>query len=125
MFNESDVISKYTRAEAIEDNVLIDISKIASEAGFKYPVAITQGIYSVLNNLEIMGQDYSGRAFDMFTILKLSIKKQSGDTIFFAPVFAKKAKNGRPVIRPVKMWSRCHGDDKGKPCITIMMPDED
>ena len=30
-----DVISTYTRAQAIEDGVLIDVSSMAREAGFK------------------------------------------------------------------------------------------
>ena len=41
------VISSYTRAEAIEDGVLVDVSKVAREAGIKYPVAVT--IHLLLN----------------------------------------------------------------------------
>jgi type I site-specific restriction endonuclease len=39
-----EVIFYYTRAQAIKDGVLVDVSKLASEAGFKYPVAVTQGV---------------------------------------------------------------------------------
>ncbi len=35
------VIHTYTRAQAIEDGVLIDVSETSSEAGFKWPAAIT------------------------------------------------------------------------------------
>ena len=35
-----DVISTYTRAQALEDGVLIDPGTMAAEAGFKWPVAI-------------------------------------------------------------------------------------
>ncbi len=35
------VISTYTRAQAIEDGVLIDPGSMAKEAGFKWPVALT------------------------------------------------------------------------------------
>lgn len=35
------VISTYTRAQAIEDGVLVDPGSMAKEAGFKLPVALT------------------------------------------------------------------------------------
>ena len=35
------VISTYTRAQAIEDGVLVDVGSTAQEAGFKWPVALT------------------------------------------------------------------------------------
>ena len=123
----SDIIFRYTRAEAIDDGVLVDLSEIATEAGFKYPVAITQGVNAVLNNLEVVGQDFQGRAWDMFTIFKLEIKKQTGDTTYFAPLFAranKKDKN-KFIVEPVEMYAKVHAGDNPKPVITIMILGED
>ena len=40
MFESFDFIHRYTRAEAIRDGVLIDVSATAREAGFRYPVAL-------------------------------------------------------------------------------------
>jgi hypothetical protein len=40
------VISSYTRAQAIEDGVLIDASNMAREAGFKWPVALTTAAWA-------------------------------------------------------------------------------
>ena len=39
-FSKEDVIFTYTRKQAIEDGVLIDVSEMAMEAGFRYPVAV-------------------------------------------------------------------------------------
>ena len=39
-----DVIYTYTREQAIEEGVLIDVSEMASEAGFKWPVAVTVNV---------------------------------------------------------------------------------
>ena len=39
------VISSYSRAQAIEDGVLIDVSEMAREAGFKHPVALTSAAW--------------------------------------------------------------------------------
>ncbi|MGG0738915.1 DUF6573 family protein [Niallia taxi] len=38
-------ISIYTRAEAMEDGELIDVTKQAKETGFKIPVAVTRTIW--------------------------------------------------------------------------------
>lgn len=38
-------VSVYTRAQAIEDGYLVDISSIAKECGFRYPVAITSDVF--------------------------------------------------------------------------------
>ena len=125
MFTKADIIVRYTRAEAIADGVLIDLSELGKEAGFKYPIAITQGVNSILNNLECPGQDFDGRAWDALTILKYEIKRQQGDIINFAPLFLKKAKNGKIVLRPEKFYARCHAGDNLEPVITIMLIGED
>ena len=36
-----EVVSGYSRAQAVEDGFLCDISELAKEAGFKFPVAIS------------------------------------------------------------------------------------
>ena len=38
-------ISVYTRAQAIEDGILVDVSTVANEAGFKWPTAMTRTVY--------------------------------------------------------------------------------
>ena len=42
------VISVYTRAQAIEDGILVDVSDTAREAGFKIPVAVTRAVWNRL-----------------------------------------------------------------------------
>ena len=39
--DDDDLIYSYTRAQALADGVLVDVSQMASEAGFRYPTAIT------------------------------------------------------------------------------------
>jgi len=38
------VIDAYSRAQAIEDGVLVDVSATAREAGLRYPVALTRAV---------------------------------------------------------------------------------
>jgi len=40
-----DVVFRYTRAQAIEDGVLVDVTPTARECGFRLPVAVTQGVW--------------------------------------------------------------------------------
>ncbi len=41
-----EVIYSYTRAQAIDDGVLIDATEMAKEAGFNWPVALTAAAWS-------------------------------------------------------------------------------
>jgi len=45
MFDDFDVIYCYTRKQAIEDGILIDVTFTAQEAGFNWPVAITSAVW--------------------------------------------------------------------------------
>lgn len=126
MWDGAEVISVYTRAQALEDGVLIDLTQWAREAGFTLPVAVTQGVWGVLTpskELEAEGQDVAGRAWDMFTILRLAIRRAGEtDTVYFAPLFTREA--GR-AAEAVEMWSKCGPGDHGEPVITVMLRGED
>ena len=41
-----EVISTYSRAQALEDGVLVDAGEMATEAGFRIPVALTAAVWS-------------------------------------------------------------------------------
>src|SRR5262245_16898089 len=42
VFDDANEIHRYTRADALREGVLIDVSETAREAGFRYPVALTR-----------------------------------------------------------------------------------
>ena len=42
----SDLIYAYTRAQALKDGVLIDVTTMAKETGLKYPAAVTTAVWS-------------------------------------------------------------------------------
>ena len=126
LWDGAEIISVYTRTQALEDGVLVDITELAREAGFKFPVAVTQGVWGVLNptkELEAEGQSWKGRAWDMLTILRHAIRSGSGtDEVRFAPLFVRKA--GLPP-EAVELWSQCGPGDQGEPVITVMLEGED
>ena len=65
------IISSYSRAQAIEDGVLIDAGDMAQEAGFKWPLALTSEAWadSVAwtedDSEKQVHQDQSGRLWDV------------------------------------------------------------
>ena len=67
MFEEADLIYRYTRAQAIEDGVLIDVSAVACEAGIAYPVALTSAAWGrcVAVPPGVECQDEAGRLWDV------------------------------------------------------------
>lgn len=72
-----EVISTYSRAQAIEDHVLIDVTQMAQEAGFKYPTAVTAAVWekyiAVPEGVE--AQDEQGRLWDILFMLHMAIKR--------------------------------------------------
>ena len=91
-FEDAEIISKYSRKQALEDGVLADISEMAKEAGIKYPVAVTEGVFQILNDMQVPGQDFKGRTWDMLMIFRMSTKSAGGDEIHFAPLFLMEGK---------------------------------
>jgi hypothetical protein len=45
MFDESHLIHRYARAQAIADGVLVDVSAPAKGAGSRFPVALTRAVW--------------------------------------------------------------------------------
>ena len=119
-----EIVSSYSRAEAIADGVLVDISEIAREAGFKFPVAVTQGVFALLNDLRVPCQDFKGRAWDMLTIMRLH-SKVGGPVITFAPFFAQVECFDRLGPVPVELKAVCGPGADFEPVITVMLPSED
>jgi hypothetical protein len=121
-----EVIHAYTRAQALEDGVLADISELAREAGFKFPVAVTQGVWEILNptnELKAAGQDLTERTWDLLTILRHAIRAASNtDAIRFAPLFLREP--GQKIER-IDMWAKCGPGDEAEPVITVMLKGED
>lgn len=121
-FTEQDIISRYTRQQAIEDGVLIDITKIAKEAGFNVPAAITAELYGAINPAETeqknLGQDFTGRLWDMLTIAMYRVRQNKNtNRIEFKFVIQRFA--NRPVTKMQKVSMTISGGDYGEPVITF------
>jgi hypothetical protein len=125
-WKDAEVISAYTRAQALEDGFLVELDATAKEAGFKWPVAVTRTVYEVLKpslTLKAEGQSFAGRAWDMLTILRYEIRRAAdARVISFAPLFVLEPGQAP---KPVALKSECGPGDDGEPVITIQLPEED
>ena len=123
--NEFKVIHTYTRKQAIDDGVLVDVSETAKEAGIKFPVALTStvwGIYVVPSEkLEGCGQSVSGRLWDLLWMFRVNALKIKSSLLFFSCIFL----NEHEIREEVKFKALCGPGDNGEPVITIMLPMED
>ena len=126
IFENSDVISSYTRAQAIQDGELIDVTETAKEAGFRYPVAITRNLwYSHVEPNEkakLYGQDVQGRLWDVLWMFKVAILRSSGEHVTYQLIFQNGPGNRNR--HNVTLWAICGPGDDMEPVITIMLPED-
>lgn len=132
-FGPEDLVFSYSRKDAIRDGVLVDLSAhpelspLIKEAGFRLPMAITDtafGRYIELSEQAInAGQDIKGRFWDILVTLHHAIKKSDprADTVVFQ--FYSVADSAKPALARLK--AVVGPDDDGKPCLTLMLPEED
>lgn len=119
-----DVVFSYTRAQALEDGVLIDVSERAKEAGFRFPVAVTAALWGDIEAIpeSYQGiQDVEGRLWDVLWMGRIAVQHSKGDSSEL--VYRLIMHVGKEEYYTVKLV--CGPGDAGEPVITVMRPDED
>lgn len=124
--SDFEVISVYSRAQAMSDGVVIDISDLAREAGFKWPVAVTDHLYHgyIVPALDLAqaGQSISGRLWDVFSVLRAAISTGKDLSSLNFTVSFLMAPTATP--EPVELLAVAGPGDSGEPVITIMLPED-
>lgn len=132
VFEPHDFVSVYTRAQAIEDGVLVDVSSTARETGIRFPVALTDAVWNDCVAWEDEDtrrqtlQDQAGRLWDVLWMLRLAVGSGRADeaerrfSLFRVP---RGGRSKRP--RRVVLKATCGPGDEGEPVITVMLPHED
>ena len=124
--NNENLIYSYSRAQAIGDGVLVDVTETAKEAGFKYPVALTRTIWNGYVEVPagVEGQDEAGRLWDILFMLRLAARRgDAGSVILFRLHVRNDNRDRTPPL--VELKAVCGPNDDGSPCITVMLPGED
>lgn len=134
------VVSRYTRADAISDGSLIDVTDTAREAGFRWPVALTASAWVECvawseqddkRKPEFTGQSEAGRLWDVLWMAFHAIRtagREAGAssdhrlafTLLRVPSPGKGVRPRRAALHLV-----AGPGDRGEPVVTIMCPDED
>ena len=122
-----DPIHVYTRAQAIDDGVLVDLSEWASpremSPGFKVPVAVTRAVWSMLEAIprRFRGiQDIRGRAHDLLVVLAFASRRGGSEARFRVLLDVEGDRRRLHEFRAV-----CGPGDAGEPVVTVMLPEED
>jgi hypothetical protein len=126
MNDEFELIHSYSRKQAVEDGVLIDVTPTAREVGIAIPVAVTAAVFRNYVRVPdgVTAQDVAGRLWDVLWMLRFAISRHrevEGDTLLFT-VFVR---NDDTEPKPVKLKAVVHPGDEGEPVVTVLMPDED
>lgn len=124
-------ISRYTRAQAIADGALVDVSAMAREAGFRIPVAVTSAVWADCvawtdaDSEKQTVQDERGRLWDVLWMGVLAAKRARGvQRIAFELHRVPRGCYGiQP--RPVVLYLHICPGDNAEPVITILMTEED
>lgn len=126
------VIHCYTRAQAIADGVLIDVTETAKEAGFKWPIALTRGVWddcvawSEEDNRKQTVQDESGRLWDCLWMAQMAIRRSEiNDGVLFYELYRIPRDGKSWKIRKRQLKLIAGPGDQGEPVITILLPQED
>jgi len=130
-FSNDEIIFAYTRADAISDGVLVELSdQIVSEAGIKVKVAVTRAVWdgylapSFLD--ELPGQNVEGRIWDLLWMFGCAARRtRHASTIQFRVLFVTMKESGSIVTEDVLLKAVCGPGDEGEPVITIMLSWED
>jgi len=126
--NDWHVIYSYTRAQALADGVLIDVTAQAKSLGFRVPVAVTDHLYNgyvtaVPPGLESEGQSTTGRLHDLLMLAMIAARISKGtDRVTFKVDFLMNP-NRKETIEVIAHIGP--GDDGVIPVLTLMLPGDD
>jgi len=119
------IVYAYTRAQALRDGFLVDVSDMAREAGLLHPCAITRALFETLTPdraARAHGQSFAGRLWDVLTLARIAAKRAKGDSAYWS-VWIDRGDGHR---RRQAVWMRVTGEGhNGAPVLTIMLEGED
>jgi hypothetical protein len=111
-------IYSYSRAQAIEDGVLVDLSQFeVIRMHWKINLCCTAAVWELIDDaVENHGKDCAGVLHDLSHMAKLAIGKTPGDTLHFQCIVGS-------ALRSFKL--HCGPGDTPVPVLTLMLPNED
>jgi hypothetical protein len=129
-FNNAEIIYQYTRAQAIEDGVLVDLNALfpdeVRDAGILFPIVITDTAFAKYIDLTPaavkMCNDLKGRAWDVLWMFANGARQNRNGSAFIYKFYCVVDK---PKAQLCQLKAMVHGGDNGEPVITLMETWED
>ncbi len=123
-FDDWTLIHAYTRAQALADGFLVDVTAQARQTGFVWPVAVTRTVWSMIEAIPVAHacEDLAGRLHDVLWMAFLAIRRapSGGSELLYQLILHTATAPDEVTLKLVTG----PGDD-GEPVVTIMLPDED
>lgn len=129
LFDNSEILFSYSRAQALEDGELVDVTTWASSTkgflgGFTVPVALTRALFNTLENIpEGSGEDLRGRAHDVLFMASLAARSASQNDES-SKAFSVIVTNRQGQKRKLDLFITIGPGDQGEPVITIGFPED-
>lgn len=129
MFTQEDVIHSYTRAQAIADGVLVDVTEQAKAHGFKLPMVLTHAVWTQTvewteHDKRGLGQSTEGRLSDVLLMAYQAARTTQGDRAPFQVLVVPRSGSGEKA-RTMDLVLHIGPGDAGEPVLTVMLPGED
>jgi hypothetical protein len=117
------VLNSSSRAQALKNGVLVDVTATANKVGFDIPVALTVSAWhhyiAVKPGDESLNEE--NRLLDVLGILDFVLCKMPEP---ISPSFEFGLRS-RAAHKCFALKVKLDRDDDGSPCITVMLPEED
>lgn len=128
MFEGFEVVHTYTRAQALEDGTLVDVTQTAREAGFRLPAALTRAVWEecVAWPEDDGGQDEKGRLWDVLVMAvnaaRQAARQSARERVWFEVMVVPQGRT-----EAVKRTLTLHigPGDRAEPVATVLFPGED
>jgi hypothetical protein len=119
LFTDADVIHTYSRAEAIADGMLVDVTVPARRLGILYPLAVSARAWAAL--VEYPGADQTWALQSVLCVVVAQLRRaraagQEGDRLPF-----QVQRRGRPQA----VVLHCGPGDDLDPVLTLLLDGED
>ena len=128
-------VSVYTRAQALADGVLVDLTTQAQPYGFKIPLACTEAVWLSIQwstaiearKRNATGQSTEGRLHDVMTLARMAAQcaAQANASVAEFEVLMVPVDGQGEAPRAQLLRMVVSGGDRGEPVLTLMLPGED
>ena len=119
MFDEGDLVFSYTRKQAIDDGVLIDITEIAKHYGFIVPVAMNVSTYHecFMDDGEL--DEEMLRDYLCLLLMNINLGRFADGRKDLVEIFFEGKRKQR-----FKIWNHVGPGDEGEAVMTICFPQD-